>query len=100
MEVKVKKVDEDRCQVSYDCTCGCHPGVEYRRGAPTSEVSACCCGALFAVGPAAVVALRDAAIDEPKRAAVAPQPLLFRAPWGEEVPATLAVPREAQGHHH
>ena len=31
-------VDEDRCQVSYGCTCGCHPGVEYRRGAPTCEI--------------------------------------------------------------
>ena len=73
----------DALKAGYDCPCGCHPQVEYVRGA-TPATEGCCCGNQFVVGPRA-----SARLDLP--AGFRAEVEQFQAPWGERLEAAWAI---------
>ena len=70
-------------KAGYDCACGCHPEIAYRRGA-TVATEGCCCGNQFLVGPSASSLVRP-------REGFKTEVEHFQAPWGENLEAAWSI---------
>jgi Cu+-exporting ATPase len=78
-----------QAHVNYQCPCGCTAGLTYDRQTGSEHLGRCCCGRLLWVGADA-----EAHVKAAGEAATAYEidRGVVTLPWGERVPAALAVP--------
>lgn len=78
--------------VNYQCPCGCTAGLMYDREQGSEHLGMCCCGRLLWVGADAEATVR-ASFAEGRTYQLEHGEVGL--PWGESVPAVLAVPDDA-----
>ena len=99
----------DTMLVRYDCTCGCKPAAEIRKGSTDSGSEHCCCGHVHFVGPNARkdldAYLADRATrhldDDVKGHTI--HETEVASPWGNAVPVAYGLanaPRKSDEHGH
>ncbi len=89
MELNILEATSDHVRAGYDCPCGCHPSVEFGRGADVAR-EGCCCGNEFAVGPHAGMALAP-------RTGYRAESRSFTPPWGEALEAAWLIGPSVHG---
>lgn len=106
MEFIVKAIPgtTDTMLARYDCSCGCKPNAEYKKGSEDVGYEHCCCGNVHFLGPNArqrleeYLGARRAQGLDVEVGDYSIQETEVSAPWGQAIPIAYAIPAVPRPH--